>query len=102
MASGGPLEACPSCGEVLEYVEGGITYYRTVGVQVRGFYDGVAMWQCPVCRHHWARDFGAGTRRQEIADRLAYEANVRGVDYLRPDAAEVIASVEQAARGGEQ
>lgn len=69
------IDQCPSCEVVLSYEKDGTAYSRIIGIQVPGFYDGIAMWLCPECGHHWARDFGPFTRRQEIADRLARQAN---------------------------
>ena len=30
-------------------------YYSTIGVQIRGVYDGVLFWQCPKCSGRWHR-----------------------------------------------
>lgn len=32
-----------------------IFYSRVIGVEIRGFYDGVAYWQCPECNVVWHR-----------------------------------------------
>lgn len=31
------------------------TWKRKVGIEVRGAYDGVLIWQCPDCKHMWPR-----------------------------------------------
>ncbi len=36
-------------------------YSRTIGIEVRGVYDGVLYWQCPDCGFAWQR-FDPGTR----------------------------------------
>lgn len=61
-------EICPHCkadmtGEPIpkEYLDAGYyssgsTHYsRTIGVEVRGVYDGVLLWQCPDCGKRWHR-----------------------------------------------
>jgi hypothetical protein len=30
-------------------------FSRIVGVEIRGYYDGVAYWSCPDCKHKWHR-----------------------------------------------
>jgi hypothetical protein len=60
--------SCPHCkadlrGERIpqEYIDKGYYnaddpyYYRTIGVEVRGVYDGVLLWQCPDCGGRWHR-----------------------------------------------
>jgi hypothetical protein len=31
------------------------SFSRIVGVEIRGYYDGVAYWECPDCKHKWHR-----------------------------------------------
>lgn len=31
------------------------SFSRLVGVEIRGYYDGVAYWECPDCKHRWHR-----------------------------------------------
>jgi hypothetical protein len=50
-----PVDDCPGCGADLRRgpaPDGGF-YTDTIGVQVRGVYDGVLFWQCPRCDHRW-------------------------------------------------
>lgn len=44
--------ACPNCGADLTAPGG---YFRVIGVEVRGVYDGVLHWLCPDCGHTWHR-----------------------------------------------
>jgi hypothetical protein len=55
-----PKDAVDFYGEPI--TEGGVHVYRdgrprfgsrTIGVQVRGLYDGVLYWQCPDCGGRW-------------------------------------------------
>ena len=38
---------CPHCGTQLTKPGG---FLKTIGVEIRGMYDGVAYWLCPDCR----------------------------------------------------
>lgn len=42
-------QACPFCGKE----EG--DYFAFTGIEVRGIYDGVLIWECGVCKHRWPR-----------------------------------------------
>jgi len=53
---------CPHCNVSLLaepvpidslHLYGGIHFKREVGVQVRGFFDGVAYFECPDCKGKW-------------------------------------------------
>jgi rubredoxin len=55
---------CPHCGvnlrgdpipEKSQEVFGASHYGREIGVEVRGAYDGVLYWECPVCEGTWQR-----------------------------------------------
>lgn len=59
---------CPHCGADLraeripqEYIDKGYYsdadpyYYRTIGINIRGVYDGVLFWKCPDCGGEWHR-----------------------------------------------
>lgn len=35
---------CPECGGD-----------KTIGIEARGVYDGILVWQCMMCRHQWPR-----------------------------------------------
>lgn len=37
------------------YPRGDTNYSRTIGVEIRGVYDGVLYWQCPDCGGKWHR-----------------------------------------------
>ena len=30
-------------------------YFRFIGIEIRGIYDGPIIWECPLCRYHWPR-----------------------------------------------
>ena len=47
--------------------------HNPVGVEIRGFYDGVAYWQCMVCGHRWHR-FPEGDYRRATIERI-WEGN---------------------------
>jgi hypothetical protein len=72
------LENCPHCGTNLidkeipiESLKRGLYgewdgktpqyYYRTVGVEIPGVYDGTLYWQCPDCDEKWHK-FPEGSR----------------------------------------
>lgn len=47
---------CPDCGVNQEYYHKGITYYRWIGVEVQGLYEGTLYYLCPSCGakfHRW-------------------------------------------------
>lgn len=58
-------DTCPHCGtsqQGKEIPEADRQYYgyvthgsRTIGIEVRGVYDGVLYWACPDCRGTWHR-----------------------------------------------
>jgi hypothetical protein len=60
-------ETCPHCGSDLrgepipqDYRDAGwygdnTHYSRTIGVEIRGVYDGMLFWRCPDCGGHWHR-----------------------------------------------
>lgn len=48
------------------------TWSRKHGIEVRGVYDGVLVWQCPDCAHMWPR-FDKGTW---------LELHTKGVEYI--------------------
>jgi hypothetical protein len=45
-------EECPRCGSDQRGENEGS---RTIGIEVRGAYDGVLFWQCPDCDGRWHR-----------------------------------------------
>jgi hypothetical protein len=50
------------------YYEPGVTHYsKLIGVEVRGIYDGVAYWHCPLCDIVWHR-FPPGDRRRSAVN----------------------------------
>jgi hypothetical protein len=68
-----PQNGCDLRGEEIptEYLEKGYYgpwkpedgpqyYSKVIGVEIRGFYDGVAYWTCPTCGARWHRWTGAG------------------------------------------
>lgn len=75
-------DICPHCGVDLrasripqEYIDKGFYgaptqepryYYNTIGIEVRGVYDGVLYWKCPSCGGVWHR-FPPGDYRHERA-----------------------------------
>ena len=55
---------CPKCGADLDggdipadiaHHYSGKKWGRALGIEVRGAYDGVLIWQCPDCEGHWPR-----------------------------------------------
>lgn len=68
---------CPHCGadlqgepipaEVRDCYGNATHYYRTIGVEIRGVYDGVLFWRCPDCGAEWHR-FPAGDYRRNKAE----------------------------------
>jgi hypothetical protein len=53
-------ETCPHCGtdqrgQPIPGDPQGRRYSRTLGVEIRGVYDGVLYWQCPDCGGTWHR-----------------------------------------------
>jgi len=56
---------CPHCNfdmrgkeipdEHKQYYAGDGFYSECIGIEVRGYYDGVAYWRCPYCEYTWAR-----------------------------------------------
>lgn len=72
------MEDCPSCKADLRTSVNGVEYYRTIGMEVRGMYDGVLFWICPDCDHAWPRfvapDFRAA-KSQEFADKYMGSRN---------------------------
>lgn len=58
-------EVCPHCTVSLqgkpipesqrEFYGDATHYSRTVGVEIRGVYDGILLWQCPDCHGRWPR-----------------------------------------------
>lgn len=32
-----------------------VTFRKEIGIEVPGYYDGVALWRCPSCRYTWKR-----------------------------------------------
>jgi predicted RNA-binding Zn-ribbon protein involved in translation (DUF1610 family) len=58
-------DTCPHCGaqqlgaripvEKRLYYDGATHYSRTVGVEIRGVYDGILCWACPDCGGRWHR-----------------------------------------------
>ncbi len=49
-----PLE-CPHCKADLRNHESGPPFKREIGIEVRGFYDGVAYYNCPDCGANFSR-----------------------------------------------
>lgn len=37
------------------YPPGSTSFKRTIGVEIRGVYDGILFWQCPDCGGRWHR-----------------------------------------------
>jgi hypothetical protein len=63
---------CPHCGTDLQGdpIPGdpdGRHYQRTIGVKLRGAYDGVLYWQCPDCGGRWHR-WAEGDRLRRVAE----------------------------------
>lgn len=58
-------ESCPGCGSNQISNDGAV---RTIGVEIRGVYDGVLFWQCPDCGTRWHR-WPIGSRLRERANR---------------------------------
>lgn len=61
---------CPDCLADHEYVHKGTTYYRWIGVQVQGLYDGTLYYLCPSCGaefHRWPKGH---PRRRAAAARI--------------------------------
>jgi len=46
---------CPHCNADLRDLENGPPFMRSIGVEIRGLYDGVAYNQCPDCKGNWSR-----------------------------------------------
>jgi hypothetical protein len=46
---------CPACG-----------YGQPWGIDIRGTYDGVLIWECPSCRHQWPRFTQGRWNRQAL------------------------------------
>ena len=65
------IDDCPGCGADLREkpAPNGGFYVRTIGVEVRGVYDGVLFWQCPDCDHRWHR-FPEGDRLRARAAQI--------------------------------
>lgn len=83
---------CPHCETSLqgdpipqEYVDAGyyppeVTHYdRTIGVEVRGVYDGVLYWACPDCGHGWPRWTDGAGRLTALSVTHADAHNLRAV-----------------------
>lgn len=49
---------------------------RIMGMEWRGVYDGVLVWQCLKCRAVWGRNFGEGDSRNDLARRYAVEVAI--------------------------
>lgn len=72
---------CPACQSDLggnpipeEHLDtyGGETHYsRQIGIEVRGVYDGVLIWQCPDCGHMWPRFPESDWRYAKAAELIA-------------------------------
>lgn len=43
---------CPECGA--NWADGA-EYSRLIGIEIQGYYDGVAEWLCPDCEAKWSR-----------------------------------------------
>ena len=52
-------------------------FFRTIGVEIPGIYDGTLFWQCPDCDKKWHR-FPEGSRLRRRAE--PYVNMTRGVD----------------------
>lgn len=53
-------QRCPHClidlrGAEIPNSEPPEYYMHTIGVEVRGIYDGVLFWECPTCMGRWHR-----------------------------------------------
>lgn len=42
---------CPNCGAKEE----GDAFFYFTGIEIRGVYDGVLIWECVLCKHRWPR-----------------------------------------------
>ena len=49
---------CKFCHADLSYEVDGKKYSKLIGVEIRGEYDGVSYWHCPVCTVYWSRFTG--------------------------------------------
>lgn len=61
-------QRCPLCGVDLCDPEKGEGFLRTIGMCVRGVYDGILYWLCPDCGgawHRWTPEFGWRHRRAD-------------------------------------
>lgn len=67
---------CPHCGAGQRREDG---YLHTVGVVVRGGYDGTLYWMCPFCDGTWHR-WAQGTPQYA----LAFKLGVRTLGPSRP------------------
>lgn len=47
------LEAAARCGHTDENPK---FFWRAIGIEVQGGYDGISYWKCPDCGHQWDRD----------------------------------------------
>jgi hypothetical protein len=65
---------CPNCGNV----------WNLAGIEVRGMYDGVAIWWCQQCQHRWPR-FPVGTRLHDQAVRWLADHPDVGLKIPIPD-----------------
>jgi hypothetical protein len=54
-----PTDTCPQCGMTNPY-----------GIEIRGGYDGVLIWECPACNHMWPR-FTSGPRHKRGLETIA-------------------------------
>ena len=80
-------QTCPECGASLKgpkHPESAQEYYGhnthgnlAIGVSVKGVYDGVLYWICPLCSHAFPRDFGAAVTLQRTSEERAEHYNAR-------------------------
>lgn len=82
---------CPNCGVSLQgepipernqHWYGDKTHFgRTIGMEVRGVYDGVLYWFCPDCGwawHRWEEGNRLRTKAQSYIDEARRESKVLG------------------------
>ena len=81
-----PKNGCDLRGEEIptEYLEKGYygpwspedgprCYSKVIGIEIRGLYDGVAYWHCPVCGENWHRWTEPGWERLRAAVEAYWE-----------------------------
>lgn len=52
-------------------------YYRVIGVEIPGVYDGCLYWQCPDCGHRWHRWPEGNPLRQAAEDYVSGPLSAR-------------------------